>query len=205
MKAIRILACVAVSLVVALAGAGLLQLARDGAAAACAANWMMENRLLLGGAGLALTLLVLIQLLSLLPAPGRPCHVTLTGPQGDICITLDAIRDYLEKSVRRDGTVLALRPRVRLAGDELQVRLETRLRAGGALPEVSARLQQQAREALERNLGLTKIGPIRVVISEIATGAAPAAEAADERNSAGFPYLRSGGRRPGTDKDDATA
>lgn len=122
--------------------------------------------LALGCTGAALLICVGLWLLSGLSC--RRCdRVTYEMEGGTVSIRLDAIRDFLARVGQGVPQIVSVRPVVRQSDGVVSVLLETKIRAGASVPEITRALQERTRHSLAGDLGLTRTEPVRVLITGV--------------------------------------
>jgi len=123
--------------------------------------------LLVGSAGLVLVLLVLVWLLSALPRRIRRRYVSFGNAEGEVSVSLEAIRDYLARLAHEFPAVVAMRPDVQARYGLLKVNMDCRVRSGVAIPPLSRDIQARVRQTIRTDLGLSEVPQVRVTVREI--------------------------------------
>lgn len=171
MKAIHALCNILLALVLLCTGAGLGYAAfRGGDTWGYFLEGAESYRLLVAGAGWAVVLLTLIWMLSALPRKRGGRFLSFTNPDGEVQISLDAIREFLTPLQSEFPGVIKVHPEVRSHRGELLVTMGCDIRAGNAIPQLSQQLQERVRDRIVNGVGLSSIRSIRVVVRQITEG-----------------------------------
>lgn len=113
------------------------------------------NRFLIGIVGASLIIISVGFILHLLEGLFRKERdITLSGPSGQIKVSLSAIEDVVRRCGRQFIDVKELRPRVVIRRKGLNILSKVTLYAGVDIPEITDRLQSLIRERLGKILGI---------------------------------------------------
>ncbi len=123
-------------------------------------------------AGLVLVLIVLIYLGTFGPACPRKRYLSFDSDNGEVSISLNAVRDFIRKIGDEFGTVISMDPQIRSEKELISIDLNVKLQTGARIPELSQMLQDRVRESIRDGLGIIEVREIKVKVQEI-VGAPP--------------------------------
>ncbi len=125
--------------------------------------------------GLALLLIVLVYLGTFGPARSRSRYISFESDNGDVSISVNAVRDFVRKIGDEFGAVVSLEPQIRSEKDMISIDLNVKIQTGTRIPELSQMLQDRVRESIRNGLGIVEVRDIKVKVQEIVGAPPPAA------------------------------
>jgi uncharacterized alkaline shock family protein YloU len=122
--------------------------------------------------GILLVAIVLIYLGSFGPARPRSRYISFESENGDVSISVNAVRDFVRKIGDEFGAVVHMEPQIRPEKDLISIDLNVKIQTGTRIPELSQMLQDRVRESIRNGLGIVEVREIKVKVQEI-VGAPP--------------------------------
>ena len=125
-----------------------------------------QNRMIAGVVGILVGFLALLMLMwSLRPAPRIDTVMVDKGIEGDVTMSIPAVKAIIMKAIRQVDGVKDMRPEVVSSPTGVKVKLHTMINPEHNVPEISQSLQTAVRENLEKVGGL-QVAEIKVFIDD---------------------------------------
>lgn len=103
----------------------------------------------------------------------RVKFISFSSEDGDVCISVNAVRDFIRKIADEFTLVSRMEPSIRSEKELISIDLDVKVQTGSRIPELSQMLQSRVRESIRDGLGIEEVSEIKVRIQEI-VGAPPA-------------------------------
>ena len=125
-----------------------------------------QNRMIAGVVGILVGFLALLMLIwSLKPSPHADAVMVDKGIEGEVTMSIAAVKAIIMKAVRQVEGVRELRPEVAHSPNGVKVKLHTMSNPEHNVPELAQSLQAVVRENLEKVGGL-QVAEIKVMIDD---------------------------------------
>jgi len=118
-------------------------------------------------AGGVLVLMVLIYLGTFGPARPRKSFISFESENGEVSISINAVRDFIRKLGDEFSAVLSMDPKIRYEKKLICIDLNVKVQTGSRIPELSRMLQDRVRESIRDGLGILEVREIKVKVQEI--------------------------------------
>lgn len=178
MKMIHVLSAMLIHLLFLAGGAGVIAAVYLNDYWARAIQFVQANQQAAAAAGALAVLLELLYLLSFFRKKKQPESISFRSGKGRVTVSIQAVRDYIEKVENEFAAVLALKPALTVHHGKIDVLIDLRVSAGTQIPELCDLLQQRIRETVKENLGLQNVRHVQLNVREIVP--APPSSAFDE-------------------------
>ncbi len=122
--------------------------------------------------GLVLILIGLVYLGTLGEHRPRVRYISFESEEGDVSISMNAVRDFIRKIADEFAMIASLDPVIRSEKDTISIDLNVKIQTGSRIPELSQLLQSRVRESIRDGLGIAEVQEIKVRVQEI-VGAPP--------------------------------
>jgi hypothetical protein len=117
--------------------------------------------------GLVLLLIVLIYLATFGPASPRKRFISFESENGEVSISINAVRDFIRKLGDEFSAVISMDPQIRYEKKLICIDLNVKVQTGSRIPELSRMLQDRVRESIRDGLGIIEVREIKVKVQEI--------------------------------------
>ncbi|MEQ8200961.1 MAG: alkaline shock response membrane anchor protein AmaP [Syntrophomonadaceae bacterium] len=125
-----------------------------------------QNRMIAGVLGILVGFLALLMLMwSLRPSPRTDTVMVDKGIEGDVTMSIAAVKAIIMKAIRQVDGVKEMRPEVVSSPNGVKVKLHTMINPEHNVPEISHTLQTTVRESLEKVGGL-QVAEIKILIDD---------------------------------------
>jgi len=115
--------------------------------------------------GAALIVLVIVYVLSAIPARRHERYISYDTATGKVSVSVKAINDLLARLADEFAGIVSLNANMRPS--DKSVRLDMSVKSGTKIQELSEAIQQRVRESIEDSLGISGISSVKVVVQEI--------------------------------------
>jgi hypothetical protein len=126
-------------------------------------------------AGLVLILIVVTYLATFGPASPRKRFISFESDNGEVSISVNAVRDFIRKLGDEFSSVISLDPQIRYERKLICIDLNVKVQTGSRVPELSKMLQERVRESIRDGLGIIEVREIKVKVQEIVGAPLPSA------------------------------
>jgi uncharacterized alkaline shock family protein YloU len=129
-----------------------------------------QNRIILGLVGVVLLIVGVFVFLGTIKLEPKPTSVEVDSSlDGEVSITIPAIKVIIMKAVKKIEGVKEIRPVVTNGANGLQVYLHMMINPDRAIPELSKKVQDEVRKYLEEIGGL-KVAEVKVLVDDLNQG-----------------------------------
>ena len=125
--------------------------------------------------GVVFILIGVVYLFTFGSARSRDKYLTFPSENGEVSISVTAVREFIRKLGDEFGAVISMDPAVRTEKEMISVDLDVKIQTGTRIPELSQLLQDRIRESIRDGLGIVEVREIKVRIKEL-VGAPPTAK-----------------------------
>ncbi len=125
-----------------------------------------NNKIIAGLTGIIVGFVALLMLIwALKPVPGIDTVTVSQGTDGEISMSIPAVKAIIMRAIRQVEGIKEMRPDVSRTPSGVKVKLHTMILPDTNVPEISALLQTVVRDNLEKVGGL-QVAEIKVLIDE---------------------------------------
>lgn len=117
--------------------------------------------------GSVMVLLSVLYVLTIVPARPRLRFVTFESDEGEVSISVHAVRDFIRKIGDEFSAIHQIDPKIHADRDQIRIDLDVKIVSGSRVPELSQLLQARVREGIRDGLGIAEVRVIKVRVQEI--------------------------------------
>ncbi|NKB22981.1 MAG: alkaline shock response membrane anchor protein AmaP [Kiritimatiellae bacterium] len=116
---------------------------------------------------LAILILMVVFLITRMQRPRGEQFLSFDNEGGSVSITLKAVSDFLGRLTEEFAAVSSLKPIVRVVNQQLDIRIDLKVKAGTKILELCQVLQSRVREIVQDNLGFSDVHNVAVNVRDI--------------------------------------
>jgi|GEM_PF-2291711 len=114
-----------------------------------------------------IVLICLSVLFTTISFPRRERTIILTGPHGEVRVTLGAIEDFIKMLRTRVDGVKEMRPKVFIRATGLKIYIKVWVWSDTNIHETTSKIQDIVKQSVFDTLGITEVAEVRVLVVKI--------------------------------------